>query len=696
MPDLLLELLSEEIPARMQARAAEDLMRLACVGLKKAGLKFESAEAFVTPRRLTLVVEGLPEKLAAKSEERRGPRTDAPEKAVEGFKGSLPEGAKIEKRETEKGEFYFALVEQKGQATIDVIAEKIPEFIRGLSWPKSMRWADAKFNYVRPLQNVLCLFNEKIVHGEIHLGTDTFLKFSDCTLGHRFLSPKPFKVGNFADYKAKLEKAHVVLDPGKRRTTIEAEAEKLAKKEGLEFKDDPGLLDEVTGLVEWPVVLMGGIDKAFMELPPEVLTTVMRHHQKYFALLDKKGELAPRFIVVANTETTDKGKAIIAGNERVLRARLADAKFFWDQDLKRTLESRVDGLKDRVFHAKLGSVLDKVGRIVALAGNLAEPCGADAEDAKRAARLAKADLSTEMVGEFPELQGVMGRYYALQDGEKPEVAAAVAEHYSPLGPGDSCPSAPVSVTVALVDKIDSLVGFWAVEEKPTGSKDPYALRRASLSVIRLILENELTLAIREVIEAAWNNFPDGNDRDRLHAFQEDLRFFIFDRLKVYLRDKGIPPDLIDALFASGGEDDLLRIVRKADVLKTFLNTDNGANLLIAYKRANNIVEIESKKDNQTYFEFPNEDQFQQDEEHVLLTMLNNIARFGGTNHEMVEFEIIVQRLAALREPVDALFDHVTVNCSDKALRENRLRLLNQILATMNSIADFSQIEGGER
>jgi len=696
MPELLLELLSEEIPARMQARAAEDLKRLVCAGLKKAGLEFESAEAFVTPRRLTLVVEGLPEKLAAKSEERRGPRTDAPEKAVEGFKVSLQEGAKIEKRETEKGEFYFALVEQKGQATIDVIAEKIPEFIRGLSWPKSMRWADAKFNYVRPLKNVLCLFNEKIVHGEIHLGTDTFLKFSDCTLGHRFLSPKPFKVGNFADYKAKLEKAHVVLDPAKRRTTIEAEAEKLAKKEGLEFKDDPGLLDEVTGLVEWPVVLMGGIDKAFMELPPEVLTTVMRHHQKYFALLDKKGELAPRFIVVANTETTDKGKAIIAGNERVLRARLADAKFFWDQDRKRTLESRVDGLKDRVFHAKLGSVLDKVERVAVLAGDLAEPCGADAEDAKRAARLAKADLSTEMVGEFPELQGVMGRYYALQDGEKPEVAAAVAEHYSPLGPGNSCPSAPVSVTVALVDKIDSLVGFWAIEEKPTGSKDPYALRRASLSVIRLILENELTLAIREVIEAAWNNFPDGNDRDRLHAFQEDLRYFIFDRLKVYLRDKGIPPDLIDALFVSGGEDDLLRIVRKADVLKTFLNTDNGANLLIAYKRANNIVEIESKKDNQTYFEFPNEDQFQQDEERVLLTMLNDIARFGGTNQEMVEFEIVVQRLAALREPVDALFDHVTVNCSDKALRENRLRLLNQILATMNSIADFSQIEGGER
>ena len=501
----------------MQARAAEDLKRLVCDGLRKAGLTFDKAEAFVTPRRLALVVDGIPEKLEAKSEEKRGPRTDAPEKAIEGFKGSLPEGAKIEKRETEKGEFYFALVEKKGQATEEVLPHVLDKAISTLPWAKSMRWSDSKYVFVRPLRNVLAVFNGSPLGWRMGLGSSrddelphwtnddapawtddnalawgsrrmfppgtklpdfvNVLDFCAITTGHRFLSPGEITVKDFADYKAKLQKAHVVLDAAERRAMIEAGARELAKKEGLELKDDPGLLDEVTGLVEWPVVLMGSIDKAFMELPPEVLTTVMRHHQKYFALLDKKGGLAPRFIVVANTEASDCGKAIIAGNERVLSARLADAKFFWDQDRKRTLESRVDGLKDRVFHAKLGSVLDKVERVAVLAGALAEPCGADAGDAKRAAELAKADLSTEMVGELPELQGVMGSYYALADGEKPEVAAAVAEHYSPQGPNDSCPSAPLSVAVALADKIDSLVGFWAIDEKPTGSKDPYALRR---------------------------------------------------------------------------------------------------------------------------------------------------------------------------------------------------------------------------
>lgn len=522
------------------------------------------------------------------------------------------------------------------------------------------------------------------------------LEANDQTIGHRFLAPESFEVTNFADYKRKLKKGFVILDPAERRAKIEAEAAKLAKKAKLKLKDDPALLDEVAGLVEWPVVLMGAIGKEYMDLPDEVLTTSMRKHQKYFALTDSKGKLAPHFIVVANTETSDAGKAVVAGNERVLRARLADAKFFRDQDLKDRLDSRVPALGGRVFHAKLGTVLDKVYRVEELAAVLAEACGAEAADAERAANLAKADLSSGMVTEFPDLQGIMGRYYALADGEKPEVANAIAEHYSPQGPGDACPTAPVSIAVALADKIDTLAGFWSIDEKPTGSKDPYALRRAALGVIRLIVENELILAIRMVIEAAWKNFTDGKDHDRLHTFQEDLRVFIFDRLKVYLRDKGTPPDLIDALFASGGEDDLLRIVRKADVLKTFLNTDNGANLLIAYKRANNIVEIESKKDNQTYLEFPNEDKFQQDEERVLWKMLNDIAQFGGTNQEMVEFEIAVQRLAELREPVDAFFDHVTVNCNDKDLRENRLRLLNQISDTMNSIADFSWIEGGDR
>jgi len=717
MPELLLELLSEEIPARMQARAAEDLKRLVADSLKKDGIKFESLKTFVTPRRLTLVVNGLPVEIEAVEDDRPGPPKAAPEKAVKGYAKSKGVSVdQLEIRDTGKGEYYFAVVKKDARQTIDYMPLIVSEAVFNLGWPKSMQWHSAAMTWVRPIQSILGIFDGKPIGDVFQLGLKDKipgLKFamnegkdaapgeleipiSNRTKGHRFLSPKPFTVKDFADYKAKLEKAHVILDAAERHDRIEAEAGKLAKAAKLSLKDDPGLLAEVAGLVEWPVVLMGSIDKAFMDLPDEVLTTSMRKHQKYFALLDGKGKLAPKFIVVANTETSDKGKAVIAGNERVLRARLSDAKFFWDQDRKASLESRVDALTGRVFHAKLGTVHDKVVRIETMAGALAKYCGADPEDAKRAARLAKADLSTGMVTEFPDLQGVMGRYYALADGEKSEVAAAIAEHYSPQGPGDACPSAPLSIAVALADKIDTLVGFWAIDEKPTGSKDPFALRRAALGIIRLVLENQLTFSVRELIDAAWDKYLQRHGVNQLHDFQEDLRIFLFDRLKGYLRDKGTPPDLIDALFASGGEDDLLRIVQKADVLKSFLNTDNGVNLLIAYRRANNIVKIESKKDNRTYFESPNENNFQQDEERALLKALNDTAQFGGTNQEMAEFEIAVQQLAALRKPVDAFFDHVTVNCDDKELREDRLRLLNQISAMMNSIADFSYIEGGDK
>ena len=555
MPELLLELLSEEIPARMQARGAEDLKRLVCNGLKKAGLEFESAQAFVTPRRLALVVDGLAERTPDISEERRGPRADAPEQAVQGFKGSLPVGTKFETRETEKGEFYFAHVEVKGQETKKLFAELLNDVFQGLPWPKSMRWGSNKQRWVRPLHGVLCVFNGKTVD-QVAFGDDSG---GDMSLGHRFLSTGPItNVKNFSDYKAKLEKAHVILDAAERRAMIEAEAGKLAKKAKLKLKDDPALLDEVAGLVEWPVVRMGAIDEAFMDLPDEVLATSMRKHQKYFALTDAKGKLAPHFIVVANTETSDGGKVMVAGNERVLRARLADAKFFWDQDLKEPLADRVQALGGRVFHAKLGTVLDKVIRVEELAATLAEACGANSADAERAAHLAKADLSTGMVTEFPDLQGVMGRYYALAEGENPEVANAIGEHYSPQGPGDACPTAPVSIAVALADKIDTLAGFWSIDEKPTGSKDPYALRRSALGVIRLILENKLRLSLVDVFEKA---------NDGINA--ADLLAFFADRLKVHKREAGVRHDHIDAVFSQGGEDDLMKLMARVDGLAGF-------------------------------------------------------------------------------------------------------------------------------
>jgi len=682
MRELLLELLSEEIPARMQARAADDLKRLVTDGLKKAGLDFESAEAFVTPRRLALVVDGLPERTPDISEERRGPRADAPEQAVEGFKGSLPEGAKVETRKTEKGEFYFAQVEQKGEQTTKLFPELLNDVFQGLPWPKSMRWKDYKQRWVRPLHSILCVFDgetvDQVAFGDFPGG--------DMSLGHRFLSAGPItNVKDFADYKAKLEKAHVILDSAERRAKIEADAKALAKKAKLKLKDDPALLDEVAGLVEWPVVLMGSIGKEFMDLPDEVLTTSMRKHQKYFALTDARGNLSPYFIVVANTETSDGGKAVIAGNERVLRARLADAKFFWDQDRKVRLEDRVWKLGGRVFHAKLGTVLDKVYRVEELAAAMAKACGADAADAERAAHLAKADLSTGMVTEFPDLQGVMGRYYALADGEKAAIAHAITEHYSPQGPGDNCPTAPISIAVALADKIDTLAGFWSIDEKPTGSKDPYALRRAALGVIRLILENKLRLSLREVFETA---------NDGINA--ADLLAFFADRLKVHLRDQGVPHDYIDAVFSLGGEDDLVRLLARVEALGAFLKTEDGGNLLVAYRRAANILKIEEKKDVQSYSDDPDEGLLQQDEEKALFESLGDAMPDIEAAVSDERFDDAMARLAKLRGGVDSFFDAVTVNCDEADLRINRLRLLSKIRRALDQVADFSKIEGGEK
>jgi glycyl-tRNA synthetase beta chain len=493
MPELLLELLSEEIPARMQARAAQDLERLVGERLKGAGLAFTRSQAYVTPRRLALVVEGLPKRQPDAVEEKKGPRLDAPEAAIQGFlrANNLASIDAAEVRETDKGRFYFAVTQIKGQAAAKVLPGVIGAAVQALSWPKSMRWGAGRFAWVRPLHGVLALFDGRKLEGALELGDGAALAFGAATLGHRFLAPRRFRVADFADYRAKLKAAKVMLDPAERRATILKQAKRKAARAKLRLPDDPALLDEVTGLVEWPVVLLGRIEEQFMDLPPEVLTTAMRSHQKYLALVDAAGKPANRFLMVANMESADKGKAIAAGNERVLRARLADARFFWDQDRKQPLAARAPQLGEIVFHAKLGSLDEKIDRVQALAVEIAEHVpGADKDRVRSAARLAKADLVTGMVGEFPELQGVMGRYYALHDGEHAEVAQAIAEHYSPLGPNDACPSAPVSVALALADKVDSLVGFFAIGEKPTGSRDPFAGRRAALGVIRLIVENK--------------------------------------------------------------------------------------------------------------------------------------------------------------------------------------------------------------
>jgi glycyl-tRNA synthetase beta chain len=685
MPELLLEILSEEIPARMQARAADDLKRLVTEGLKAAGLEFSSADAYVTPRRLALVIDGLPEKQPDVSEEKRGPNVNAPEQAINGFKGSLPEGAVIEERETPKGVFLFAQVDTKGAATADVLIAVISKAMANLAWPKSMRWAAYTERWVRPVHSLICLFDGNVVPAQ--LGA---ISATRATLGHRFLSSGLITVTDFADYKSKLLKAKVILDPAERRAKIEADAKALCAAEGLSLKDDPGLLDEVTGLVEWPVVYMGQIDDDYMDLPDEVLSTSMRSHQKYFSTLGKGGKLANRFIVVANTTTKDKGAQVVAGNERVLRARLSDAKFFWDQDRATKLETRVEALNDRVFHAKLGNLFEKVARVEALAAEIAQYVdGADAKVVKRAARLAKADLSTGMVGEFPELQGIMGRYYALNDGEDAAVADAVAEHYAPQGPNDTCPTAPVSVCVALADKIDTLVGFFAIDEKPTGSKDPYALRRAALGMIRLVLENGLRLPLLDVFKNAHGLLQKGDEPS------VDLMAFFADRLKVHLREQGVRHDLIDAVMALGGEDDLFRLMDKVDALAGFLNTDDGANLLTAYKRAANILRIEEKKDGKAYAGESSILAAVEQEEHDLINAISSRGPIILNAIRDEQFQSAMARMAEFRAPVDAYFEKVTVNADDPAVRENRLKTLAHVRRTMDQIADFSKIEGGK-
>jgi glycyl-tRNA synthetase beta chain len=706
MAEFLLEILSEEIPARMQGRAADDLHRLVTEGLAANGLAFEAARAYVSPRRLSLVVEGLPVAQPDVSEERRGPRVGSPAQAMDGFlKSTGLSEDQLEQRDTGKGVFWFAVIARQGRATALVLQEIVEAVMAGFPWPKSMRWGRNTVRWVRPVQSILCLFDGAVVpveFGPVKAGTQT--------RGHRFLAPEAFAVKDFADYFARLSAAKVMLDPVQRRHAILTEAERLAAAEGLTLKADDGLLAEVTGLVEWPVVLVGSIDDAFMEVPQEVLITAMRSHQKYFSLLKPDGSLAPRFIVVANMVAGDGGRAIVAGNQRVLRARLSDAKFFWDTDRKHALASRLPKLAERLFYAKLGTLADKVERIQNLVSELPFLSLEQKGAALTAATLCKADLSAEMVGEFPELQGIMGRYYALNDGLLPLVADAVADHYAPQGPNDRCPTQPVSVAVALADKVDSLVGFFGIDEKPTGSKDPFALRRAALGVIRLIVENGLRLPLGQVFANAFKNLPahiQTGYTDRImkekygrvgavpqEAYQmPELLDFFADRLKVHLREKGVRHDLVNAVFALGNEDDLVRLLARVAALEAFVASDDGANLLVAYRRAANIVRIEEKKDAVRYAGPAAEALLRQPEEQALFTALAHAGKAVAQAVAAENFGEAMAALARLRQPVDAFFDKVTVNSDEAELRANRLKLLADIGAAMGQVADFSKIEG---
>ena len=701
MPELLLELLCEEIPARMQDRARADLEQLVTEGLKGAGLDFSGVWTFSTPRRLGLSVEGLPEQQPDVRQERKGPRVGSPDKAIEGFLRSVGFDSleRCEVREVKGADFHFAVIERQGAPTAQALGGIVTTAIRSMGWPKSMRWGDSAFQWVRPLHNILCIFDGRPVPGSLDIGGGVSLGFNGTTVGHRFLAPGEIVVESTEGCRTALEKAFVVVDPVERRSRIEAAANSLAASLGCSLRDDWALLNEVAGLVEWPVAVAGRIDDDFMALPTEVLITSMRSHQKYFALEDAAGRMAPHFIAIANMTTADGGKTVAAGNERVLRARLADAQFFWDQDRATRLADRVEALKGVTFHAQLGTVGEKVRRIEKLAGELAPLVGADRQRTLRAARLAKADLTTGMVGEFPELQGIMGRYYALQDGEDAIVADAIAGHYAPQGPSEACPADSVCIAVALADKIDTLAAFWLIEETPTGSRDPYGLRRAALGIVRLILENGLRLplagllhqaAVQALVPAIAGR---GRASQKLEIVSQEVFRFIVDRLVGNLRDRGVRHDLVAAVFARGDEDDLVRLLARVEALTGLLDSDNGENLLTAYRRAANILRIEEKKDGSSYNGAPNPGWFEQPEESDLASSLDDTEAVIQLVKDDDSLERPLAALAALRGPMDRFFDAVKVNDDDPDRRKNRLLLLSNIRAVMDSVADFSQIEG---
>jgi glycyl-tRNA synthetase beta chain len=773
MPDLLLEFFSEEIPARMQPRAADDLKKLVTDALVEAGLVYEGAKAFATPRRLTLSVHGLPVRSPDTKEERKGPKVGAPEQAIAGFvkAAGLKSISDAKVQADKKGDFYLAVIEKPGRPAIEVISGIVPKVVRSFPWPKSMRWGEASAKegalaWVRPLHSIVATFGPETEDPEIVPIAVDGVASGNTTHGHRFMAPAAITVKRFDDYVAKLEAAKVVLDPARRKDMILTDARNLAFAQGYELVEDEGLLTEVAGLTEWPVPLMGSFDKAFLAIPDEVIRATIRINQKCFVLRDSAtSKLVNKFILVANEEAADGGAKIVAGNERVIRARLSDAKFFYDTDLKTKLEARLPKFENIVFHEKLGTQGERIARIERLAAELAPLVGADVEKAKRAAKLAKADLLTEVVGEFPEVQGLMGRYYAEAQGEDEAVAHAIEDHYKPQGPGDLVPGDPVSIAVALADKMDILAGFWTIEEKPTGSKDPYALRRAALGVIRIILDNKLrtrigvvgwkallehhirkqiraryddirsvhvaaeNVGLSEVIGASLDaEFQKRNaklrsydpftgiisqgDEEYLEASRQELRkrfldllAFFADRLKVQLREQGARHDLVDAVFAlsarsaegtTGNEnvqDDLLLIVRRVEALGKFLETDDGKNLLAGFKRAANILRIEEKKDGKSYDGAPDAALYRQAEEKALAAAVDSAGKDAVGAVAREDFAGAMSAMAKLRPAVDAFFDKVTVNADDKPVRENRLKLLNQIREATRAVADFSRIEG---
>jgi glycyl-tRNA synthetase beta chain len=744
MPDLLFELFSEEIPARMQAKAADDLRRMVTDKLVAEGLVYEGAKAFATPRRLTLTVHGIPARQSDLKEERRGPRVGGPEAAIAGFLkatglASLDE-AKIQ-RDPKKGDFYVALIEKPGRATLDVLADMLPVIIRTFAWPKSMRWGERSarpgaLQWVRPLHSIVATFGMETEEPDVVKFAVDGIEAGQTTYGHRFMAPAPISVRRFEDYQAKLQAAKVVLEPQGRKDIISADAKQLAFAQGFELVEDQVLLDEVAGLVEWPVVLMGSFDREFLSIPGEVVRATIRNNQKCFVVSDRKtGKLTNKFILTSNIEASDGGKAIVAGNERVIRARLSDAKFFCETDLKTRLEDRLPKFDQIVFHEKLGTQGERIARIERLAAEIAPLVGADVEKAKRAARLAKADLLTEVVGEFPELQGLMGKYYALAQGEDASIAAASEEHYKPQGPADRVPTDPVSIAVALADKIDTLAGFWAIDEKPTGSKDPYALRRAALGVIRTVLDNNLRIKLSSLLvspvmrvldkhvfltnaeqhstmrsqlwhapashEAAlailsklldFGVNPKWLVEEKLAKPILELLSFFADRLKVQLREQGARHDLVDAVFALEGQDDLLMVVRRVEALGRFLDTDDGKNLLAGAKRAANILRIEEKKDGKTYDGVPDPSLYSLDEEKTLAKAIDQVKAEASAAVAKEDFAGAMSAMAKLRPAVDAFFDKVKVNDDNPQVRENRLRLLNEIRAATWGVADFSKIQ----
>lgn len=735
MPDLLLELFSEEIPARMQRKAGDDLRRLVTDALVERGFLYEGAKAFHGPRRIALHVAGLPAKGQDQREERKGPRVGAPEKALDGFLKSAGLASIAEatiESDPKKGDFYVARIERPGRPTPEVLAEILPDVIRRFPWPKSMRWGAASAEpgalaWVRPLRAIVCTFGPETEEPEVVRFSVGGLDSGDTTFGHRFHAPGPIRVRRLDDWAAKLGAAKVEIDADKRKDVILHDARDLAFARGLELVEDEALLEEVAGLVEWPVVMLGSFDARFLDIPAEAIRATIRANQKCFVLRDREtGKLANAFVLVANIEATDGGAAIVAGNERVVRARLSDATFFFETDKATPLAARLPKLESIVFHEKLGTVAERVARVAALAEALAPIVGADPALAKRAAELSKADLVTEMVGEFPELQGLMGRTYATLQGEDPQVAAALEEHYKPLGPSDRTPTAPVSVAVALADKLDLLAGFWAVDEKPTGSRDPFGLRRAALGVVRLVLENRLRLELATLASAhlvrvdasilRTEERPDGSRRSSIEikggsaslrvgrrfasrTVDEraiDLLAFFADRLKVHLREEGLRHDLIDAVFALPGQDDLLMIVERVTALDAFLKSEDGANLLAGYRRAANILKIEEKKDAASYDAAPDEALVAargEPAEKALLAALGSAEGEASAAVAREDFAGAMRALSQLRAPVDAFFDAVTVNAEDPDLRANRLRLLAGLRRATRAVADFAEIQG---